>query len=444
MKNKVVEKTYNKNGLNIHSYFDKTLNECFFDTTLENGFKIYFIKKEGYKNFECSCSVKYGSMYNSFKVDGELKKMPLGIAHFLEHMKFKSEDNISYLDKFDELTLGINAYTNQRETCYYFNGSKNFYVGLDMFIDFLFTPYFTDDLVSKESEVIIREYYENYSPETVLDRELEFALLKDNDHKYDIIGTPESIKEITKDDLYYCYNTFYVPSNMKMYVIGDFDSEELFACVKNKIESREYPSSKKIEKIIIKENNQVTYHYKEIKWGLDTPKVAIGIKLDYIDDKNYFDYYKRDFYTRSYLLYNFNYRSTFFKKMFKKGLFESRISCDYIDEEGISYIYFCFRSNKPDEAINAIFEKFKELKDKKNPKSNYFIYFSYCYSNFFWEFDDLSNELANFSFYNQENFNFFELLNYIKELKYEECLEYNKKMFDLEITDSNSSIVIIK
>ena len=96
------------------------------------------------------------------------------------------------------------------------------------------------------------------------------------------------------------------------------------------------------------------------------------------------------------------------------------------------------------EKIEYKLEKFKELKDKKNPKSNYFIYFSYCYSNFFWEFDDLSNELANFSFYNQENFNFFELLNYIKELKYEECLEYNKKMFDLEITDSNSSIVIIK
>ncbi len=36
----------------------------------------------------------------------------------------------------------------------------------------------------------------------------------------DIAGTVASIAEITAEDLYTCYNTFYHPSNMTLFVVG--------------------------------------------------------------------------------------------------------------------------------------------------------------------------------------------------------------------------------
>ena len=48
----------------------------------------------------------------------------------------------------------------------------------------------------------------------------------------DIAGTVASIAEITAEDLYTCYNTFYHPSNMTLFVVGKMDPEALMAFIR--------------------------------------------------------------------------------------------------------------------------------------------------------------------------------------------------------------------
>ena len=51
--------------------------------------------------------------------------------------------------------------------------------------------------------------------------------------RVDIAGSVESIYDITKDDLYLCYETFYHPSNMVLFVVGDVDPEAICRIVNN-------------------------------------------------------------------------------------------------------------------------------------------------------------------------------------------------------------------
>ena len=443
MKNKCLIKSYKLGDLNIESRFYNVLNEGYYFTTLPNGLKIYYIEKKDFKNFECSISVKYGALDNHFKINGKTYDMPLGIAHFLEHMKFKSADNTDIMDKFDELSLSLNAYTSQKETCYYYNGSKNFYCGLELLVDFLFKPYFTDEEVSKESEVILREYYEGYNPDSVLDRELEEALIKENEHKQEIVGTPTSIKKITKDDLYFCYNTFYQASNMTMYVIGDLNQDELFNKTKELFSN--YNSLKnEIEYINVIEDSIVNNHYKEIKWGVNIPKVALGIKLDFIPYSEFENSYKNNFYVFSLLSYHFEEKGKFFKKLEKSKLLESKLYFDYINEDGVSYIYFEFRSFKYEEVIDKIL---KEIRSFNNPilsKNDFNVRVRYKKASFFWGMNDISNIISKFRFYDQQYYNYFELPNVIDSFNYSECLEFNKKLFSKEFDDNNISIIVMK
>ena len=50
--------------------------------------------------------------------------------------------------------------------------------------------------------------------------------------KIDIAGTVESIDEITAEHLYECYETFYHPSNMVLFVVGAVDPEEMMEFIK--------------------------------------------------------------------------------------------------------------------------------------------------------------------------------------------------------------------
>ena len=438
-------KKYQYQGLNIESYENIKLNECFYEVKLDNGLKVFLIKKEGFKKFECTLSVKFGSMHNHFKVDDVLFDAPLGVAHFLEHMKFKSQKEEEIFDTFDNLSLELNAYTCSYETCYYFSGNKNFYIGLDKFIDFILTPYFTDENVKSESDVILQEYYESYNPNVILDRELENALVKENEHKYEIVGTPESIKKITKEDLYYCYNTFYHPENMKMYIIGDFDPFKLFVTINNKFNERKFTKRPNVSIITKFEDNLVNYHYKEIEYGINVPKVAIGIKFNYVDDVNYEDYLRKEIYMRMMLSYVFNNKTKFFKKLNKLGLIESEISRDFVNEDGICYLYLIFNSFKAEEAIDAILNKVRELKDYKNSKNNFSNIKRMYIAQFYWDLaSTLSNELSVFRFYDLQNVNYFRILDIINKIDYDECHKYYQELFGSEITDDNISIVTMK
>lgn len=167
----------------------------------------------------------YGSVDNCFKTDpeAEFTKLPDGIAHFLEHKLFESEDGDAF-SLFAETGASANAYTSFDKTCYLFSCTDAFIPSLKALLTFVQAPYFTQQTVEKEQGIIGQEIrmYED-SPGWQVTFQLLEALYHDNPVKVDIAGTVESIAQIDADLLYRCYHTFYNLSNMVLSIAGKFD-----------------------------------------------------------------------------------------------------------------------------------------------------------------------------------------------------------------------------
>ena len=79
--------------------------------------------------------------------EDKMVTMPSGIAHFLEHKLFEQEDGESVHDFYNKTGTYVNAATDYKTTKYYFVGVNNFYNNLNYLLDFVGSPYFTDENV---------------------------------------------------------------------------------------------------------------------------------------------------------------------------------------------------------------------------------------------------------------------------------------------------------
>ena len=150
-------------------------------------------------------------------------KVPDGIAHFLEHKLFEKEDG-DVFQQFSRQGASANAFTSFTRTAYLFSSTSDVEKNLETLVDFVQDPYFSEKTVEKEKGIIGQEitmYDDN--PDWRLYFGLIQNLYQNHPVKIDIAGTIESISHITKDLLYECYNTFYHPSNMLLFIVGPVD-----------------------------------------------------------------------------------------------------------------------------------------------------------------------------------------------------------------------------
>ena len=137
----------------------KGLDETVYHEKLENGLNIYVLRKEDYSTFSCYFITNFGALVDNFIPinEKEYHKFPKGVAHFLEHKMFEQETGPSVMEKFSSLLGTFNASTNYEYTSYYVNGTDNFEENLLFLIDYVQSPYFTDENVEKEKGIIDEE-----------------------------------------------------------------------------------------------------------------------------------------------------------------------------------------------------------------------------------------------------------------------------------------------
>jgi len=211
---------------------NKKIDEKYYYIKHESGLDIYVVPKN-HTNSYALFATKYGSIDNIFKLEGEpeFTEVPDGIAHFLEHKMFENEDGIDTFKKYAETGASANAYTSFNKTCYLFSCADNeekFDKSLEILLDFVTHPYFTEKTVRKEQGIIgqeIRMYEDN--PGWQVYFQMMANMYKKHSVRLDIAGTDESISKITADILYKCYNTFYNLSNMALCVSGNVTPEQV-------------------------------------------------------------------------------------------------------------------------------------------------------------------------------------------------------------------------
>lgn len=190
-----------------------------------SGLTICLFPMKGFASVYALFATKYGSVDVEFKTkeDADFVSVPEGIAHFLEHKLFEN-DECDAFQLYAKTGANPNAFTGFDKTAYLFSCSQKFEENLEILLNFVQEPYFTDESVEKERGIIAQEIkmYEDEPGWRVFFNGLQ-ALYHNNPVRIDIGGTIESINEIDKDLLYRCYKTFYNLNNMVLSVAGNFD-----------------------------------------------------------------------------------------------------------------------------------------------------------------------------------------------------------------------------
>ena len=209
----------------IQEYRDQRTGERCVRIDHPSGLPIFVCPKPGYQSAYAVFAVKYGSVDTAFVENGREVEVPAGIAHYLEHKLFENEDCDAF-QRYARTGASANAYTSFERTAYLFSCTERLEESLEILLDFVQRPYFTEETVKKEQGIIGQEIR---MCEDSPNRRVLFNLLKALYHecpvRIDIAGTVESIAEITPELLYGCYRSFYNLHNMVLVVAGNADLE---------------------------------------------------------------------------------------------------------------------------------------------------------------------------------------------------------------------------
>ena len=197
--------------------------------TLPNGLPVYIVPKKGFSRKYALFATRYGGMDMRFEKDGQWLDTPAGIAHYLEHKMFDTEEG-NALQELAKNGAEPNAFTSNAITCYYFDATEKFYESLEILLSFVSVPYFTDESVQKEQGIIAQEIgMIEDNPEWQVYKQLMQALYHTSPARTPVAGSVESISHITAQTLYDCHKAFYTPANMCLVVVGDVKPERVIA-----------------------------------------------------------------------------------------------------------------------------------------------------------------------------------------------------------------------
>lgn len=408
---------------NIKKY--NRIREEVYRETLDNGLKVSINLKKGFKKFFVLFGTNFGSLINKFMTsDGKINNTPLGVAHFLEHKLFACENDMDATNLFSKYGLDVNAYTDYSQTVYLFSGTNYLKEGLEILLDFVQTPYFTDKNVEDEKSIICQElkmYMDN--PGNRLFNGLLNNLYKEFGYKYDVGGTIEEVTRTTKEDLYLCYNNYYHPSQMELLIIGDVDYKEIMDVIKENQKSKTFNNCTYPKFIFEKEDVTPVIKHKEENMDVVFPKVAVGFKLPFYD-LQYNEFMLIETGYRIILEHYFGIQTEFYQELIEDDIISNGLSFSAQLNEYCGFILFRADTHNPQEFI-------KRIKKQVN-KVNKFIMTDEEFNrikkaitgNLIKAFNSIEYIGYNYLDYNARRSDLFEIVNVIDKLS----IEYLKEL----------------
>lgn len=336
------------------------LNEEYLSIKHNSGLQIMFFPKRGFSKSYAVFAAKYGSIDNVFKTSEDQSEItvPEGIAHFLEHKLFEGEKGNAMV-RFAKTGASPNAFTSFDKTAYLFSCTDKFYESLEILLDFVQSPYFTEESVKKEQGIIEQEI-SMYNDDA--DWRVFFNLLKAayvaHPVRVDIAGSTQTIAEITPDLLYKCYNTFYNLSQMVLCICGDLSLEEII-----KIADKALKPSKpvEVERKYPEETEKIAQKRITQKLHISVPLYNIGIK-DNIKELNGYEYAKRKAATDILLEMIIGESSNLYVSLYEKGLVNLNFSADFLLSESFGIAAIGGESHNPDEVYTELFKEIERIK----------------------------------------------------------------------------------
>ncbi len=255
------------------------INEVLYHEVLDNGLNVFLLPKKGFHKSYVTFSTKLGSVMTKIEdSNGKITDLPMGIAHFLEHKLFEQDgEDISRL--FSQNQANVNAFTQNTRTTYLFSCTDKLIQNIDLLINFVQNPLFTEEGIEKEKGIIESEIkmYED-DPNTVAYMSLIRNMFKKHPIRYDILGTVNTISKIDKSILERTHKTYYNPKNMLLFVTGNFEVNEIINHIKENQKGVEFDCTSLPHEDISIEDINVVKQSEKVNLEVTVPNFLLGVK----------------------------------------------------------------------------------------------------------------------------------------------------------------------
>lgn len=421
--------------MNIKEIKNELLNEKYYDIDHPSGLKILVMPKENYSSTYAIFATKYGSIDTMIQMkDGSFKEIPEGTAHFLEHKLFESED-LDAFERFAKTGASANAYTSFDRTGYLFSCSANFKKNLEILLDFVQNPYFTQATVEKEQGIIGQEI-DMYKD--VPDWEVMFNCLMNMYHnlpvRIDIAGTHESIAQISAETLYGCYDNFYNLHNMVLSVAGNVSVDEVIEVADKMLKPVE---GKMAQRKVIDEPKEVVSSYVEEKLSVATPQFMFGFK----ENRDTPERTAKEEVTMEILLDMISGQSSeLYRRLFDGKLINNSFGFEYFTGFGYSCVFFAGESTEPRAVADEIVKEIKSFRENGFDKAAFDRTKKKLYGRMIMgmnDVDGIANNMAISYFAGEDIFTDFEIYKTV-------TLEDVEELFKNTLDENYSVLSVIK
>ena len=324
---------------------------------LPNGLPMVIVPRPGFTKKLAYFVTDYGALHRSFRLGDSHELAPAGVAHFLEHKMFDMPQR-DVSAEFAAMGASVNAFTSFDMTAYYFGCTDHFEKNLDLLLEFVSTGYFTEESVAKEQGIIGQEIgmYED-NPESKIFDLLMGSMYRNHPITIPILGTVESIAQITPQVLHQCHKAFYRPDNMLLCVIGDVDAQQVRSIALNRIAAPDGPKPE--AQRAWQEDMTCIRPYAEAKMEVSMPMFQMGFKCEPLG--------RGDEAVRQELIGDlaaealFGESSRLYLKLYEEGLIDSAFGGGFETVEGMAMLTAFGDSDDPEAVYQAILEEAQQL-----------------------------------------------------------------------------------
>ena len=327
------------------------VKETLYQAKLENGLTVSLLPKNDFNEVYGVVTVYVGSVDTEFTTrDSKKKTYPKGIAHFLEHKLFERENSEDIMAAFTKLGADSNAFTSFTNTSYLFSTSDNVAECLDLLDELVTSFNITEESAEREKDIIQqeREMYQD-DPDSCLFFKTLANLYPETPLASDIVGTEDSIEDISLEDLRDNFDEFYTPVNSQIFLVGNFDLELI----------QNYFSQKDVGGYIVQNPKEpIALHpvkkFESIRMDVASPKLAIGVRTN--SDMGHQDCYRYSVLLRALFTMMFGWTSKRFQSLYETGKLDSSLSLEVEINRRFNFLMLTMDTKEP-VAISHQFRK---------------------------------------------------------------------------------------
>ena len=347
--------------------FYPALDETVYWNTLQNGLTVAVVPRPGMTKKLCYFVTDFGAIHQEFSVDGVKHTVPAGIAHYLEHKLFDMPD-YDVTERFSMLGAIPNAFTSYDITAYYFSCTENFEKSLRLLLEFVSTPYFTEETVNKEQGIIGQEIdMTEDNPDSRIFQMLMQGMYEKHPVNIPILGSKESIARITPENLTLCHRAFYRPDNMLLCVVGDVDAEAVSRV------AEEILPEKPRETVTVTRTWQEEMKAKTplvtAEMDIADPMFQLGFKYEPMDKGE--EAVRREVVAELACEALFGESSRLYLELYEKGVIDSSFGGGFDTIEGMAMLTAGGDSEDPEAVRDAILAEAKRIVTEGIPEEDF-------------------------------------------------------------------------